>query len=84
MILSNKHKKLRPKILKALKMNNIEFRIITGGSFLKHKVRKYFDYTVPHGVKNANYAHDFGFFVGNYPYDLKKEINHLYKVLKGI
>ena len=30
-------------------MNNIEFRIIWG--LLKHKVRKYFDYTVPHGVK---------------------------------
>ncbi len=84
MILSDKHKKLRPKILKALKMNNIEFRIITGGSFLKHKVKKYYDYTAPHGVKNANYAHDFGFFVGNYPYDLKKEIDHLYKVLKDI
>ena len=84
MILSKKYKKLRPKILKALKRNKIEFRIITGGSFLRHKVKKYYDFTVPHGVKNANYAHDFGFFVGNYPYDLKEEINHLHKVLKVI
>ena len=71
-ILSNKTK-LRPKIIKALKMNNIEFRIITGKLF-KTQGKKIFDFTAPNGVKNANYAHDFGFFVGNYPYDLKKKL----------
>ena len=84
LILRPKYKKLKNKIFNLLKKSLIEFRIITGGSFLRHEVRKYFNYSVYKNINNANYAHDYGFFVGNYPKDLKKEIKYLNSVLSKV
>lgn len=84
LILKPKYKKLKNKIFNLLKKYSIEFRIITGGSFLRHEVRKYFNYSVFKNINNANYAHDYGFFVGNYPKDLKKEIKYLHSVLSKV
>ena len=73
----------REKVLVALKSADIEYRIITGGNFLRHDVIKYFDYSVTKS-SNADLAHDNGFFIGNHPIDIKDQINLLYKVLQGI
>jgi CDP-4-dehydro-6-deoxyglucose reductase, E1 len=35
-------------------------------------------------LKNANLAHDYGFFVGNHPFDLSDEINKLYETLNKV
>ncbi len=82
-ILNKKFNPDREKIFGALKKSNIEFRIITGGCFTRHSVIKYFDVNskVNQQLPNANYAHDYGFFVGNYPKDLSKELNLLYRIL---
>jgi CDP-6-deoxy-D-xylo-4-hexulose-3-dehydrase len=60
---------------------DIEFRIITGGNFLRHDVIRYFDYDCVSEIKNADIAHDRGFFVGNFPRDITQEIEYLHEVL---
>lgn len=71
----------RSKVLNALRDAEIEFRIITGGCFLRHDVIRYFDYETVGEIVNANIIHDRGFFVGNYPINLKPQIEKLKDVL---
>ena len=71
----------RKKVMSALKKADIGYRIITGGCFLRHDVIKYFDYDSVGEIKNANTAHDRGFFVGNHPSDLRPQIARLREVL---
>jgi len=73
----------RKKILQRLKEAEIEHRIITGGNILRHDVIKYYDYTVTKS-SNADIAHYNGFFVGNFPYDIREKIDYLHKTLKKI
>jgi CDP-4-dehydro-6-deoxyglucose reductase, E1 len=74
----------RDHINQGLRNANIEFRIITGGNFLRHDVIKYFDYDCVGDIKNANIAHDRGFFVGNFPRDISKEIEYLHEALRQL
>ena len=71
----------RSKVIRALRDADIEFRIITGGCFLRHDVIRYFDYEIVGEIINANIIHDRGFFVGNHPMDLKPQIEKLKDVL---
>lgn len=71
----------RDRVLKKLKNDGIEYRIITGGNMLRHDVIKYYDYIVTKS-SNADIAHYNGFFIGNHPYDLRDKIDYLYKTLK--
>ncbi len=80
-ILNPKFKIDRKKVLETLKENRIEFRIITGGNFLRHDVIKHIPHEVVDNVNNANIAHDLGFFVGNYPFDATKQIENLFRIL---
>jgi CDP-6-deoxy-D-xylo-4-hexulose-3-dehydrase len=68
-------------VMKALKAEDIGFRIITGGCFPRHDVIKYFDYELVGEMTNGDLAHDRGFFVGNHPFDLGPEIDALYSIL---
>ena len=82
MILNPKYHIARERAMKALKDADIGYRIITGGNFLRHDVIKYYDYEVVGGATpNADMAHDFGFFVGNHPFDLTPQITRLREVL---
>jgi len=83
MIIHPKSKLERKTVFKALQDAQIGYRIITGGNFLEHDVIKYFDYEVTKST-NASYAHNNGFFVGNAPKDMTKEIDILYMALKGL
>jgi CDP-6-deoxy-D-xylo-4-hexulose-3-dehydrase len=74
----------RAKVMKGLKEAKISFRVITGGNFLRHDVIKYFDYECVGDIKNANFAHDRGFFVGNFPRDISTEIQYFHKVITGL
>jgi len=71
----------RGKVMAALKKADIGYRIITGGNFLRHDVLKYFDYDRVGKIRNADIAHDRGFFVGNHPQDLTPQIERLREVL---
>ena len=82
MILNPKYHIARDRAMKALKEADIGYRIITGGNFLRHDVIKYYDYEVVGGATpNADMAHDYGFFVGNHPFDLTPQITRLREVL---
>jgi len=71
----------RKKVFQTLKEADIGYRMITGGCFLRHDAIKYFDYSVVGEVRNAEIAHDHGFFVGNHPHDLTPQLSKLREVL---
>lgn len=80
-ILNPEYKADRKKAMNALKQADIGYRIITGGNFLRHDVIKYFDYEIVGEIKNADIAHDRGFFVGNFPKDIRLQIEKFHQVL---
>ena len=80
-VLNPKYAVERSAVMEAMRRADIEFRIITGGCFLRHDVIKYFDYETVGKIVNANIAHDRGFFVGNYPKDIRPQIEGLWEVL---
>jgi len=51
------------------------------GNFTKNEVMQYFDYQIHQDLKNADYLHDNGFFVGNGHIDLRENITFLSSVL---
>jgi len=71
----------RTDVIQMLKDNNIDCRPIVTGNFTRNEVMKYFDYEIHGELKNADYLHDYGFFVGNSQVDLSKEIKYLRKVV---
>ena len=73
----------RAMVMDAMREAGIGFRMITGGSFLRHEAARFFDYEIVGDIVNANLAHDHGFFVGNHPRDLTAEISRLREVLNS-
>jgi CDP-6-deoxy-D-xylo-4-hexulose-3-dehydrase len=73
----------RERVLNALKEADIGHRIITGGNFLRHDAIRYYDYQCVGEIANADIAHDNGFFTGNQPFDLEKQIYRLRDVLNA-
>jgi len=73
----------RGRVMAALKAAGIEFRIVTGGCFTRHDVIRYFDYDTVGDLPNANLVHDQGFFVGNHPRDLRRELDLLRRTIDG-
>ena len=80
-VLNPKFSIKRSQVINALRDAEIEFRMITGGCFLRHDVIRYFDYETVGDIVNANIIHDRGFFVGNHPMNLKPQIKKLKDVL---
>jgi CDP-6-deoxy-D-xylo-4-hexulose-3-dehydrase len=71
----------RQRVFAALKQADIGYRIITGGCITRHDVIRHYDYEAVGDLTNANLAHDQGFFVGNHPFDLTRQIEKLREVL---
>jgi CDP-6-deoxy-D-xylo-4-hexulose-3-dehydrase len=80
-ILNPPHAIDRARVMSAMREARIGFRMITGGSFLRHDAARFFDYEIVGEIRNADTAHDHGFFVGNHPRDLKAELTSLREVL---
>ena len=75
LIVKNSDKDLYGRVESALRDENVEFRRGTagGGNLARQKfVKKVFPDINPQELKNAEYIHEFGFYIGNYP-DLEKE-----------
>lgn len=81
LILNPKYDLDRNAIMSAMKKADINYRIITGGNFLRHDVIKHFNYDCVGEIINANIAHDRGFFVGNHPHDIRHHLDDLYVAL---
>jgi CDP-4-dehydro-6-deoxyglucose reductase, E1 len=71
----------RSDIVNKLKEHNIDCRPIVTGNFTKNEVMKYFDYEIHNELKNADYLHENGLFVGNHQIGLENEVRYLYEVL---
>jgi len=71
----------RKDVINKLQENKIDCRPIVTGDFTKNDVMKFFDYEVHNELKNADYLHDNGFFVGNSQVNLESEIATLHQVL---
>ena len=80
-ILNPETKPDRKRVMAALTDAEVGFRIITGGCFPRHDAIRYFDYELVGEMTNADIAHDFGFFVGNHPFDLAPQIDRLRTIL---
>jgi len=74
----------RDDIAKKLRENDIDCRMITGGNFVRHEVIKYCDYECLGEMKNADIAHDRGFFVGNHTNDLRPQLDRLKEALSQL
>ena len=76
--LKNKRKLIVNKLIK----NRIEVRPTMTGNFLNNPVMKFLDFKTKGNFKNSENIDKNGFFVGNYPKDLTKELNFLYKKIE--
>lgn len=81
MILDPGHGADRANVFSAMREADIGFRMITGGSIVRHDVARHLDYDLVAPLTQADIAHDRGFFVGNHPRDLGPQIDRLHEVL---
>ena len=81
-ILSGELKNKRKLIVNKLVKNNIEVRPTMTGNFLKNPVMKFLNYSAKGKFYKSENIEKNGFFVGNYPKDLSKELNFLYKLIE--
>ena len=79
LILTGPLKNKRKVIINKLQKNKIEVRPSMTGNFLNNPVMKFLDYSTKGSFKNSENIDKNGFFVGNYPKDLTKELKFLYK-----
>ena len=71
----------RKEVIKQLQENKIDCRPIVTGNFTRNEVMKFFDYEIHQELKNADYLHENGFFIGNSQVCLENEIKFLAEVL---
>ncbi len=84
-MIANPDKINKLEIFKVFKKNKIDFRMITGGNIASHDVIKYLNISKADlNLPNANYVHKNGFFIGNHPRVIEKELKFLKKTLKDI
>ncbi|MDR2409713.1 MAG: DegT/DnrJ/EryC1/StrS family aminotransferase [Bacteroidales bacterium] len=82
LIVKEKSKRTKKDIVKILLDNKIDCRPIVAGNFTRNDVMKYFNYSIHQELKNADYIHENGLFVGNHQLNLEKEIELLAEILK--
>ena len=82
LIIRPKSNLIRRKVIQKLQENKIDCRPIVTGNFTRNEVMKFFDYEISGELKNADYLHENGFFVGNSHICLENEIKYLAKILK--
>jgi dTDP-4-amino-4,6-dideoxygalactose transaminase len=74
-------KEMRTRLVNALRANDIDCRLPTGGSFRLHK------YGLPWAnqkTPNADHIHNTGMFIGNAPYAIPDRIEKAVEVMKEI
>jgi len=83
-ILPKEMKGKRDIFIDAIRASEIEVRPIVAGNFVRQKALKYLDYSISGELKNADYIHENGFFVGNHSIEMEENINLLIDVLKAV
>ncbi len=83
-ILPEEKKGKRNAYIEALNAADIEVRPIVAGNFARQKALQFLDYSISGELKNADYIHENGFFVGNHSIEMSENINLLIDVLKSV
>lgn len=83
-VLCDEMKGKRNLLIKQFKQNGIEVRPIVAGNFTRQRALKYLDYKITGDLKNAEYIHENGFFVGNHSTPMDKEFRLFWKVIKEV
>lgn len=83
-ILPEKLKGKRDAFTDALRAAEIEVRPIVAGNFARQKALSFLDYSISGELKNADYIHENGFFVGNHSIEMEDSINLLIDTLKSV
>lgn len=73
----------RPRMISAMRENDIEVRPIVAGNFVRQKALQYLDYSISGQLINADYIHENGFFVGNHSVEMKEQIDCLADALRA-
>ncbi len=81
LVFKGKLKNKRDKIVKKLNKDGIEVRPTMTGNFIKNPVMKFLNYKVSNNLTISNNVDKNGLFFGNYPKNLKKELNKVYNVI---
>ena len=68
-------------MLAALRKAGVEVRPVVAGNFLRNDVIARLDHRVVGAMPGADAVHDRGFFLGNHPYDLGKELRVAHRAL---
>lgn len=72
----------RKELLKLLEKKGIDVRPIVAGNFTRNKAIEYLDHEIFEELKNADYIHDHGFFVGNHSKANYDKVDLLIELLK--
>lgn len=83
-ILPEEKKGKRNAYIEALNAADIEVRPVVAGNFARQKALQFLDYSISGELKNADYIHENGFFVGNHSIEMSENINLLIDVLKSV
>ena len=70
----------RAYLRKRLSDLGFEVRPIVAGNFAKNEAINYFDYEISNSLRNADYLHDNGVFIGNHHYSLTSSLADLSKI----
>jgi len=81
-VLQNKLKGKREKLIQYLELNNVSTRPIVAGNFTLNPVMKHLTYNPLPSLKNSNIIHTDGFFIGNHHYDASSEIKEVQNLLR--
>lgn len=72
----------RDRLYEVLRQNGIESRMVTGGSFMRHPMAKFFEgISTNGGTPVADMVHDNGVFVGNHDFPLDEQLKRLDEAL---
>lgn len=73
----------RQELINLFEKNKIDCRPIVAGNFTKNPVIQYYDYEIVGDLKNANFLHEQGLFIGNHHYDCSSELKKIYELIKN-
>jgi len=74
----------RDRFISAIRAADIEVRPIVAGNFARQPVFKNMDASISGDLRNADYIHDNGFFVGNHSVAMYEQIDYLKEVLDSV
>lgn len=83
-LLSGKLEGTRNLFIQAMNQYGIESRPIVSGNFTRQKSIKFMDYSIYGSLKNAEYIHENGFFIGNHSLLIRDKIDHFFHAIDTV